>query len=110
MDPYVVVYVVAGSEQEALTIARTLVEERLAACANLLPQIRSVYRWKGQICDEFECYLIIKTRQSLFQTLKDRVEALHSYEVPEIIALPVVEGLDSYLKWVHEETRSSSPE
>ena len=109
MDPCVIVYVAAGSEQESLTIAKALVEERLAACVNLLPQIRSIYRWKGEICDEPECYLIIKTRQDLFQALKDRVEALHSYEVPEIIALPVVEGLDRYLKWVHEETQSSFP-
>ncbi|KPL18734.1 MAG: hypothetical protein AMJ92_06630 [candidate division Zixibacteria bacterium SM23_81] len=104
MDPSFVVYVSVGSEQESLTIARTLVEERLAACVNLLPQIRSVYRWEGKICDEPEYYLIIKTRQSLFGALQERIRALHSYDVPEIIALPIVEGLHAYLEWIKQET------
>ena len=104
MDQSIVIYVSAGSEQEALTIARTLVEERLAACANLIPKIRSIYRWEGKICDESECYLIVKTRQGLFQSIQERIKALHSYDVPEIIALPIVEGLDSYLRWINDET------
>jgi periplasmic divalent cation tolerance protein len=104
MDQPIVVFVSVGSEQEALTIARTLVEARLAACANLFPKIRSIYRWEGKICDEPECYLIIKTRQNLFQELKERITALHSYDVPEIIALPILEGLESYLKWIGNET------
>ncbi len=104
MDQAIVVYVSVGSEKESLTIARTLVEEKLAACVNLFSSIRSIYRWEGKICDEPECYLIIKTRQGLFQALKERIKALHSYSVPEIIALPVVEGLDSYLEWIHTET------
>jgi len=107
MEQSIVVYVSVGSERESLTIARTLVEERLAACVNLFPQVRSIYRWEGKICDEPECYLIIKTRQRLFQTLKERIKALHSYDVPEIIALPVVDGLDSYLEWIHRETEYS---
>lgn len=104
MDQSIVVYVSVASEQESLTIARTLVEERLAACVSLFPQIRSIYRWEGKICDEPECYLIIKTRQRLFQTLQERIKTLHSYVVPEIIALPIVEGLESYLEWIHRET------
>jgi periplasmic divalent cation tolerance protein len=104
MDQPIVVFVSVGSEQEALTIARTLVEARLAACANLFAKIRSIYRWEGKICDEPECYLIIKTRQNLFQELKERITALHSYDVPEIIALPILEGLESYLKWIGNET------
>jgi periplasmic divalent cation tolerance protein len=107
MDQSIVVYVAAGSEQEALTIAKAVVEERLAACANLIAKIRSIYRWEGKVCDEPESYLIIKTRQKLFQALKERITALHSYDVPEIIALPIVEGLDSYLEWIHKETKDS---
>jgi len=105
MDQCVVVYVAAGSEQEALNIAKAAVEERLAACANLIPKIRSIYRWEGKVCDEPECYLIIKTRKALFHTLRDRVKDLHSYEVPEIIALPIIEGLEDYLEWICTETK-----
>jgi periplasmic divalent cation tolerance protein len=105
MDQSIVVFVSAGSEQEALTIARTLVEERLAACVNIVSKIRSIYRWEGKICDEPECYLIIKTRQELFQAIQKRIKTLHSYDVPEIIALPIVEGLNSYLEWIQGETR-----
>jgi len=104
MDQPIVAFVSVGSEQEALTIARTLVEARLAACANLFPKIHSIYRWEGKVYDEPECYLIIKTRQNLFRALKERIMALHSYDVPEIIALPIVEGLESYLKWIANET------
>ena len=107
MDQSIVVYVAVGSEQEALTIARVLVEERLAACVNLFPKIRSIYRWEGKVCDEPECYLIMKTRQKLFPALRKRIKALHSYEVPEIIALQIVDGLDTYLEWIHKETRDS---
>ncbi len=104
MGQFLVVFVSAGSEKEALTIAKTLVEERLAACVNLIPKVRSIYRWEGEICDEPECYLVIKTRKDLFHAFQDRIKALHSYEIPEIIALPIVEGLLSYLEWIQRET------
>jgi len=109
VDESIVVFVSVGSEEESLSIARALVDERLAACVNLIPQVRSIYRWEGEICDEPECYLIIKTRQKLFQALEEKIRVLHSYDVPEIIALPVVEGLSSYLEWIHKETQSPLP-
>jgi periplasmic divalent cation tolerance protein len=98
------VLVTAGSEEEAAKIGRTLVEERLAACASMAPRIRSIYRWKGDIYDEQETLLLIKTRTSMFPALRNRIRELHSYEVPEITALPISQGLQEYLDWVVAET------
>jgi len=99
-----IVYVTAGSEEEALKIGRTLVAERLVACANVIPRIRSIYRWKGEICEEEEVLLVMKTRSFLFPSLMQRVLELHSYEVPEIVAFPIAQGLPGYLDWVLENT------
>ena len=107
MSEISIVLITAGTEEEAARIGLTLVEERLAACANLVPRIRSIYRWKGQICDEQEFLIIVKTRTSLFQELEKRVRELHSYEVPEIISFPVTRGLPQYLEWVQDETAGS---
>lgn len=104
MSGFSVVFVTAGSEQEASRVGRTLVEERLAACANIVPRIRSIYRWKGDLCEEEEVLLIMKTRSSLFPSLMKRVMELHSYEVPEIVAVPLGAGLPAYLDWVVENT------
>jgi len=104
MSEISIVLITPGTEEEAARIGLTLVEERLAACANLVPRIRSIYRWKGQICDEQEFLIIVKTRTSLFQDLEKRVRELHSYEVPEIISFPVARGLPQYLEWVNMET------
>lgn len=104
MNETSIVFVTAGSEEEAAKIGQTLVEERLAACANLVPGIRSIYRWKGEICNEREFLIIIKTRTSKFEALQKRVKELHSYEVPEIVSFPISRGLPQYLAWVLEET------
>lgn len=98
------VLVTAGSEEEAAKIGRTLVEEKLAACANMVPRIRSIYRWKGEIHDEQETLILIKTRTSMFPALRNRIRELHNYEVPEITALPISQGLQEYLDWVVDET------
>jgi uncharacterized protein involved in tolerance to divalent cations len=79
------------------------VEERLAACVNRVGPVRSVYRWQGQIEQNDEELLIIKTKRALFERLKTRVQELHSYSVPEIIALPILEGSEPYLKWLKEQ-------
>ena len=105
MTDYMVVYVTAP-EKEAAALARTLVEERLAACVNLVPGIRSIYRWQGKIEDDPEVLCIMKTQFHLFEALRDRVRALHSYEVAEIIALPIIAGNQPYLDWIKENTRS----
>ena len=101
----IVVLVTCGSEEEALKIAHSLVGERLAACVNLVSPIRSIYRWEGKICDEKEWLLIIKTGGERFEELEKKVKALHSYSVPEIIGLPIVEGSSSYLEWLREMTK-----
>ena len=103
MSEFLVVYVTVGSSDEGERVARALVEERLAACVNRVGPVRSVYRWQGQIEQNDEELLIIKTKRALFERLKARVQELHSYSVPEIIALPILEGSEPYLKWLKEQ-------
>jgi periplasmic divalent cation tolerance protein len=100
----IVIYITAPNEEEGARIARTLVEQRLAACVNIIRPIRSIYRWQEKIEDDTEVLLIVKTQKGLFASLEKRVKELHSYTVPEIIALPVIEGSDDYLKWLKEVT------
>jgi len=100
----IVVLVTAGSAEIAETIGRSLVEERLAACVNLLPGIRSIYRWEGKVAEDAEWLLVVKTRRSRFAALAERVRSLHSYEVPEVIALEIVEGSKPYLDWLLRES------
>ena len=100
----IAILVNAASEQQAISIANALVSEELAACANIVSPIRSVYRWQGEVHDETEHLMVIKTRASLFASVEARVKALHSYEVPEVIALPIVAGSQSYLDWIFDST------
>jgi periplasmic divalent cation tolerance protein len=102
----IVVLVTCGSEEESLKIANALVEDRLAACVNLVAPIRSIYRWEGKIWDEKEWLLIIKTQKHRFEELERKVKSLHSYSVPEIISLPITEGSLAYLNWIRENTQS----
>jgi periplasmic divalent cation tolerance protein len=104
MPKFVVVFVTCGTEKEALKIAHSLVEKRLAACVNLVSPVRSIYQWEGKIWDEKEWILIIKTQKERFKELERIVKSLHSYSVPEIIGLPIVKGSSSYLKWLEEMT------
>ncbi len=97
-----VVLVTAPSADKAAEIARALVEERLAACGNVVPGVRSIYRWQGQVCDDAEALLVLKVPAARFAALRDRVVALHPYELPEVLALPVADGLDRYLRWLAE--------
>ncbi len=99
---YRLVLVTAGTEEEAARIARALVEEGLAACANLVPRVRSIYRWQGEVQDEAESLLLIKTTAGRLEALSERVAALHSYDVPEVIALALDRGRESYLDWLGE--------
>ena len=100
----IVVLITAGTEDQADSIGRALVEERLAACANVLPGVRSLYRWEGKTHHDSEVLVIVKTRASLFRQIARRVKELHSYEVPEIIGLPIEAGDDAYLDWMHSAT------
>ena len=103
MNEFLVVYVTVGSPDEGDRLARALVEERLAACVNRIGAVKSVYRWQGKVEESQEELLIIKTSERLFERLKKRVEELHSYSVPEIIALPILKGNESYLQWLGEQ-------
>ena len=104
-DGFVVVLVTAPNEKVAAQLARALVEEKLAACVNILPGVRSIYAWQGKTCDEPEVLCTVKTRASLLAAVRNRVITLHPYEVPEVIALPIVGGSTSYLHWLRSETR-----
>lgn len=101
-------YITVGSKQEADNIARTLVEERLAACANMIDGMRSIYRWQGKVEEAVEIVVIAKTREDLLQPLTDRVRALHPYECPCVVGLPVPGGNPDYLEWIASETRGRS--
>jgi periplasmic divalent cation tolerance protein len=98
---FIVVFVTCSSQEEADRLALSLVEEKLAACINVTP-VNSFFRWEGKACEESERLLVIKSRGSLFETLEKRVRELHSYDVPEIIALPIVKGARGYLDWIEK--------
>ncbi|HKI99218.1 MAG TPA: divalent-cation tolerance protein CutA [bacterium] len=100
------VYMTAGSPEEARRIGRTLVEERLAACVNILPGMHSLYWWEGAVQEEQETVLIAKTRAELLERLTERVQALHSYTCPCVVALPIEGGNPAYLQWLADETES----
>lgn len=101
----VVVFVTASSIDEARKIGNTLVQERLIACVNIIPQVESIFYWQEKVCNEKEVLMIIKTRKSLINNIIKRVKSIHSYSVPEIIALPIISGSEDYLKWVGDVTR-----
>lgn len=102
---YAVVLVTASSRLEAEKIAQVLVEKKLAACVSLMP-IHSIYTWKSEVCQEDEWQLMIKTDLRHFEQLETQIKQLHSYEVPEIIALPIIKGSADYLNWISEQTQN----
>jgi periplasmic divalent cation tolerance protein len=91
-----------GSRDEAVLLARKLVSERLAACVQLIPAIYSVFNWEGKLQEQEEALLIIKSTEEAWPALRDRLEQLHPYEVPEVVAIPVKQGSFPYLNWVRE--------
>ena len=107
MTEAVVVLVTAPTVESAAEMARALVEEGLAACGNVVPGVRSIYRWAGEIHDDPEVVLLLKTERRLVAALKERLPALHPYQVPELLALPVEDGLSPYLAWLAASVRPS---
>ena len=103
MTDKIVVFSACDSAEQAETIAKALVDQHLAACVNIVPGARSIYRWKGQIEDTAEWMLIIKSRRDLMDQLRAAIGKIHTYEVPELLAVPVVDGSESYLAWVDRE-------
>jgi periplasmic divalent cation tolerance protein len=104
MEDIRVVYI-SIPRDEADAFARQIVEERLAACVNIVPKIESYYWWDGAINHDNEALLIVKTTQKKFAALREYVQENHPYELPELIALPLVDGLPEYITWIREETK-----
>ncbi|MDA8238799.1 MAG: divalent-cation tolerance protein CutA [Nitrospiraceae bacterium] len=101
---FIIVLITAQKEEEAAEIAKDIVGKKLAACVNIVRGVRSIYRWRGKTEDEEEVLMVVKSRRTLFPDLMKRVKELHRYTVPEIIALPIIEGSEEYLGWLKEET------
>ena len=102
MNEHCIIYITAGSKEEADKLSRGLVEEKLAFCVNTLPGIQSTYQWEGKIHVDDEILLIIKTRQDRYEALEQWVKQNHSYDVPEIISLPIQKGLPEYLQAIDD--------
>ncbi len=100
----IVILSTCDSEDQATRIARHLVEQRLAACVNIVPGIRSIYAWQGKIEDSAEWMLVIKSRRELFDAVRQEIQKLHTYDVPEVIAIPIVDGAENYLTWMAQQT------
>ena len=106
---FLVVLVTVPDAESAARLGRTVVEEKLAACVNVIPGLRSIYEYEGKLCDEAEALCLFKTRRALYPALRDRLAGLHPYQVPEIIALPFAEGNEPYLAWLAAGTRPPAP-
>jgi periplasmic divalent cation tolerance protein len=108
MTDNIVVLSTCATEADAERMARALVDGRLAACVNVVPGVRSFYHWKGGIDSSQEFLLIVKTSRDLFPALRAEIEKLHPYELPELLALPVVDGAENYLMWLQANLRGAS--
>lgn len=104
MSDYIIVMTTAPSKCAAAEMAEKLVSEKLAACVNIIPEVRSIYMWKGKVCDEQEVVCILKTRGELFDKLKARIIELHPYDLPEVVATDITDASEAYLRWIDEVT------
>ena len=100
-------YITAKDQDQALRLARALLERRLVACVNLLPGVRSLYWWKGELCEESEVVLVAKTREQLCGQVSALVREIHSYEVPCVVFMPIIDGNPDFLAWINQETAAS---
>ena len=108
MTDAILVLVTAPTADKAAELARILVEEQLAACGNIVPGLRSIYRWEGKVHDEAEALLLLKTQGALFDALRQRILELHPYQVPEVLRLGIEAGHQPYLDWIRDNVRSSA--
>lgn len=102
---FIVIYCTVPNKKEGRQIAKALLEHKLVACVNIVDKIESIFSWDGEICEEKEALMIIKTKKSLFDDVKLVIQKLHSYTVPEVISLPIAQADETYLKWIEHETR-----
>lgn len=100
LDPIILVMTSVGTEQQAVEISEELVERRLATCINIVPCLRSIYRWKGRVCEDTEYLLLVKTPAALFERVSEAIREFHSYELPEILALPIPAADATFHRWV----------
>lgn len=110
MTNYIVVFITTPNVIEARKISKTLIEEKLAACCNIIEKVNSIYFWQNKIEDDFESLIVIKTKKEVFPELVKRVKEMHKYTVPEIIALPIIDGSESYLNWINETVKQAEKE
>jgi periplasmic divalent cation tolerance protein len=101
----IVIFITAANQKEAKKIAGRLVSEKLAACVNIVPQVNSLFRWQGRVDGAKEVLLIVKSKAAAFRKIAALVKKLHSYEVPEIIAVPIIAGEKKYLEWLNDSVR-----
>jgi periplasmic divalent cation tolerance protein len=102
LEPISVIMTSVGTEQQAVEISEELVARRLATCINIVPCLRSIYRWKGKVCEDSEYLLVIKTRRALFAAVSEAIRELHSYELPEVLEFPVATAERNFHSWVVE--------
>lgn len=102
---YCVIFCTVPNREVGLDIANTLVSQKLAACVNIVPELTSIYTWKGEICNDQELLLIIKTKSNLYTTIEETIKKIHPYEVAEIISLPITCGSHDYLQWIEDVTQ-----
>lgn len=102
---FIVIYCTVPNKKEGKEIAKNLVHHHLVACVNIIDKVESVFSWDGELCEEKEAMLVIKTKKELFNKVNILIQKLHSYTVPEVIALPVIEADETYLKWIAHETK-----
>ena len=110
MTDKVIVYVTSAKLDECEAIARSLVEKRMAACVNVVSQVRSFYRWEGKVQEDPEYLMMMKTSRELFPAVRAEVERLHSYHVPEVVCVPILEGSENYLAWLADALRGEPVE
>ena len=109
MTDKVIVYTTCGNITEAESIARNLIDNRLAACVNVVPGLLSYYRWQGKVENDVELLLMIKTAGNLIDEVRNALETLHSYDLPEMIVLPIIGGSQNYLEWLEQEVQPEPP-
>ena len=106
MSEFIVILCTVPSRDDSVAIAKRLVEEGLAACVNINSGVSSIYKWKGDICNDEEYLLFIKSRKALFDKISAEIVSLHPYDLPEIISLPITDALKPYLNWIEENTQN----